>query len=266
MRFYASLIWAELKRGFQLHVRYPVQTLTEIVSISLFFFGLLAGLRALGGGSPEDFRTAAGEKLVGFLTMFVALSALQAVSHLVADDAMVGTLEQIYLSPVGITRISIIRDFAELVVFVPLLAVLGIVISLITGVRFHLPWGTIAVLTLVMRFGMLGLGLALGGLTLAVKRTGPIVNLISMAIFGISMVPYRAYKGVLEAIAGRFPYTRALSLLQDAMVRGKTLSSMAASGQLLELFLASLAFFLVGVAVLEWADRYARRKGLVGGY
>lgn len=266
MRLYARLTWAELKRSFQLHVRYPVQTLVEVISLSLFFLGLLAGLRAVGGASPEDFRAAAGEKLVGFLTMFLALGALQAVSHLVADDALVGTLEQIYLSPVGITRISIIRDFVELFTFVPLLVVLGIIISLITGVRFHLPWGTIAVLALIMRFGMLGLGLALGGLTLAVKRVGPIVNLLSMAIFGMSMVPYGAYKGVLEALAGCFPYTRALGLLQDAMVRGKTLSSMAASGELAELFLASLGFFVVGVMVLGWADRFARRKGLVGGY
>lgn len=266
MSFCTRLILAELTRCIRLHVRYPVQTLVELVSLSLFFFALLAGLRALGGGSPEEFRAAAGEKLVGFLAMFVALGAIQAVSRLVADDAMVGTLEQIYLSPAGITRISIIRDLAELITFMPLLAVLGIVISSVAGVRLRLPWATVAVLTLTLRLGMLGLGLALGGLTLAVKRVGPIVNLLSMGIFGMSMVPYGAYKGVLEAIASRFPYTLALSLLQDAMVRGKTLSSMAASGRLLELFLASLCLFAAGVAALEWADRYARRKGLVGGY
>src|SRR5688572_12611146 len=88
---------AEAVRDFAMALRYPLELLSGVVIMYVFFIGIvtggaaIAGVQALGAHSLE-------QMVISFCMWFLALASLNAMSVDLEGEARQGTLEQIYLN------------------------------------------------------------------------------------------------------------------------------------------------------------------------
>ena len=93
--------WIELKR-------YPFNLLSGLIALYLIFFVVFAGYKALGSGSPRFGSTLDGI-VVGFMMWTFAISAYSTLSWELMNEARMGTLEQLYMTPLGFGWVCIFR-------------------------------------------------------------------------------------------------------------------------------------------------------------
>jgi ABC-2 type transport system permease protein len=112
------LFRAVLKKRFILLVRYPVNTLSQLVTIYLFFVVFFFGGKALAGAS---FSNTLGGIIVGFFIWTMAIVAYSGLAWNMTREAQWGTLEQLFMSPFGFGQV--------------------ISITVVVNVLFSLLWG-----------------------------------------------------------------------------------------------------------------------------
>ena len=87
--------------------RYLPNTLSMVVTFYAIFLMFVLGIQVLG--TPENAATNTQYVIVSTALWFLVLMAMQGISWEVTQEAMRGTLEQLYMSPVGAWRILLAR-------------------------------------------------------------------------------------------------------------------------------------------------------------
>ncbi len=215
-------------------LRYPVAFVTNLLAAAVFLALLAFAGRAVSGAhSPVPL-------LLGFMVMV----SLQNPSRIVEDPA--GAPEECMLSRWTLTGLMILETLARglwmtlqlSLTFVLLLLPLGLEAQ---ELRTFFQWAPLA------WWVGLGPGLMLASATLLFKRTGALLNLVSLLVLGGAVLPVGA--GWVGYV---FPYVELL-----ALVRGAPGSAGGA-------WIAATAWVLVGVLLLRAAERYGARHGLLG--
>jgi ABC-2 type transport system permease protein len=253
---------AEFKRYFLLEWRYPVEGIGKLVMLFLLFRAITWGgnmiAPTLGG---EAFTRGQTERLVGYTFFFLVAVVMQNGANLIKQESELGTFEQVYLSPVGLAYIILCRSIsgvaANLVPMTILFSFTAWTLSLsITEVSVSIPF-----ILILGSMGMQGIGFFLSGVALIFKRIQVIVNLLTLLLLAISVLPSSQMTGNLEVLTSWFPFTQAIKLLANSLL-GQPL----VSRQLVILSLSSAALFIAGYLFLTWLEKIALDKGLIGQY
>ncbi|HON42438.1 MAG TPA: hypothetical protein PLM74_04800 [Bacillota bacterium] len=267
------VLWHELKRGLLRRARSPVEFITE--SLAAYIFLVVAVLAASGrmpmpsgmampaSGDPQG--RAASEVMLAFACVFCCLGAVQGASLLATEEPGTAILEQLAMSAFPLWVIALLRDIASFVSFIPSMALIMGAVSLTTGVPFPWPAAAALVPMAMMRLAMLGIGYALGAVALLVKRVGGLVNLVSMVVFALALVPVRQWGGVLGTLGIVFPYRWWYGLTVDLTFRGNETAQLLAGGVARPgMALASimtLVYFFAGLLAFNAAFRASLRRG-----
>ena len=169
-----------------LRVRYAFNTLTNLVTIYVFFALIFFGGRAIAPQAIDDSLTGI---IVGFFLILTATVAYSDLSWELIREAQWGTLEQLYMSPLGFGRVVTIKTAVNLLVafaFGGLL--LGAMLvttgeTLVLDPLVVLPVGFLSVCTAV------GVGYVLGGLALVFKRIENVFQIVQFAFVGLVAAP-----------------------------------------------------------------------------
>ncbi|HEY3378563.1 MAG TPA: ABC transporter permease [Armatimonadota bacterium] len=256
-----NVFLAELRRGWLLFLRYPSETVTGIVSLTAIFLALFLGARYIAGGGGAQFGTRLDGIIVNYLLWSLTIFALGDMGWTIQMEAQTGTLEQLYLSPYGPRRIFLLRAVADLFgQLVMITAVMGLIL-LITRRSLHFTVSIIPPL-LTTILGTLGLGFVLGGLTLLFKRIQNVLQLTQFVVLFMIVVPIEGWHGWARILGACIPLAPSTALLRQIMVHGAPVTL----GPLAVAVLNGLAYFYLGQALFLYADRMAKRRGLLGGY
>ena len=253
------LLLAELRRMGTLYRRYPLEVISGVMVVALTFGLLLAGGYYLAG--PEaQFGDRIESLIVGYWLWTLVLFALGDSAATFRTEALTGTLEQMYLSPYGLLRITVARTIASTLLNVAISAAVLVLLLAVTDKALRFPPAALVPLIAGVAAAY-GIGLALGGLALVFKRADGPLNLARFLMIVPVLVPLEN-DAATRGLAALLPVAPAATVLRDVMARGQALEAAAVGAALLN----GMLYLTAGAILLACADAVVRRRGLAGQY
>ena len=138
---------------------------------------------------------------------------------------------------------------------------------LLLGIRIPVRLEGVPVFALTIS-GLYGFAFILGGATLVFKQVDALGNMLSNMLLFLngSFLTVERMLVWLESVARALPTTQGIVVLRRVVLDGVPLAAVWQDGSLVWLTVHSAFFLLVGWAVFLWAERVARRRGLLGQY
>jgi ABC-2 type transport system permease protein len=254
---YLQLIKMVLYREYLIFVRYPANAIGGIF-ISVFFFGVLFyGGRMLDGQALNDSLEGI---IVGYFLWTLSIGAYQSISNDIGSEVQWGTLERHIMTPFGFAPVALLKGAAKIVRTFITSAVVLVIMLLLTGSTLNLNILTTLVVATLSIVSVLGLGFAVGGVTVLYKRISNWLNLLQFGFIILISAP------VLEQPWMRYlPLAHGSALLQRAMRDGTPLWGFSVP-ELGLLVAVAVGYLAGGYAIFQLATRRARRLGVLGDY
>ncbi len=250
----------ELKESFQYRTALAIDLVVLLLVYSgLLFSGRFTWIYRRYGGKLGDSR---GMMLLGYLFWSYSMYALSQMGNDIAREASLGTLEQKFMGVVPIQLLLAAKALGGSVVSSFSVIVLVVISTLFFGV--HLEITAIAVLALLITLvGMYGLGFAVAGLAILVKRTGQLVFLLQILLLFLTgtFLPLDVMPAPVAFLGKTIPLTWGIDVSR---------ASVAGTGGIatrwMWLLLTSTASLAFGLLVFSWFCRKAREDGALGRY
>ena len=254
-----TLLLAELKRNWILLWRYAAEAISGLIGITVVFYGLFLSAKYVAGPGLK-----LGDRLdsivIGYVLWSLALFILGDIAGGLQREAQTGTLEQVFLSPFGASRVFLIRAVASLTTQLALNASILLIIMLLTGTRLAFPPALVLPLITVL-LGAYGISLAMGSLALLLKQVQQLIGIFQFVLLFVLTVPIEESTGT--AILGwLLPMAPGAALLRQLMAQGRPLDLT----QLLVALINGTVYFGLGLVLFRWAEREAKRRGRLAGY
>lgn len=257
---------AEVKRSLLMLTRYKIHTITNFIVVYMLFMGIFYGIKFLSPGN-QIFGASAGGMIVGYIMWVYVLQGLD-VGYSLANEATLGILEQIYMSPVGPLFILFSKAVANaiegLFFYIPLL----ILLPLSTNIKLNIPFIPIIIVFILTLMGIYGFGYIFGGLNLIYKKLGPIQQILQFVflLFAGVLVPIENLPRGLQVFAYSLPLTQGIRCMRMLMVDNLSFMAIVQSGEITKLILNSGIYLLVGMISYLIADRFVRSRGGLAQY
>lgn len=255
-----ELFLAEFKRSWTEFIRYPVEAIAGVVITTLIFYGLFLGARYIAGPTLQ-FGNRLDEIVVVYVLWILVIFIFNDIAIGLQIEAQTGTLEQVFLSPFGAPRVFLARAVASLMLRLVLILSVLLLIMVLTGIRLQFPPSILFPLC-TMLLGAYGLAFMMGALALLFKRIQQLLGLSQFALLFLLGVPTETWVGPLQGLRLLLPMTLGASGLRDLMAlnQGVDLFQFALA------LLNGVGYFALGLLVFSWAEREAKRRGILGGY
>ncbi|TVP61106.1 MAG: ABC transporter permease [Nodularia sp. (in: Bacteria)] len=255
-----KLFLAELRRSWIISIRYPLQSIGRIFVFASIFYGLFLSSRYVAGDAFQ-----LGDRLdsiiIGYVLWTLTSFILASLAGELQIEAQTGTLEQLFLSRYGATKVFLMRMLADL--SLQILQIFGIlvIIMLLTGSRLDFP-PTLLFPFVTVVLGANGFAFALGSLSLIFKRLQQLLGLTQFPLLFLLTIPTESWTGSARILAALLPMTPGAELLRDLMARGESLNLT----KLLIAFINGTVYFAVGLWIFHQAEGKAKQQGILRGY
>jgi len=252
---------AEFRRQYVNLRRYPTEFLSQIVIVVVIFYGLFLGANYMAGG--QMFGGRLNSVIVGYIVWGLIVDSVGSMGFNIANEAQNGTLEQVFLSPLGPTRVLLLRNIAELLYT---LIFMGIVMGLIMVLTGHyLILSPLDLVPAVLAVGAsMGIGFMVASVTILFKRSQQLLALLQFVLLFLVMTPFTTFPGIWHKIAMVIPMAPMVGLMKDMMVNNLPMSR---DGMLVLWSVVNLALWLtIGMGIFGVACKKARRKGTLSHY
>ena len=260
---FPTLLRYVLYKRFLLLVRYPANTLAQLVSVYLFFavifFGGRVAAESVGAGAGALAATFDG-LIVGWFLWTMSLTAYFSLAMNITRESQWGTLEQLYMSAYGFGAVMVANVVALLVESALWGAVILPLMLVTTGRPLTVDLLTVGPVAFFALLSVVGIGFVFGGLALVYKRIENVSQLMQFALIGLIAAP------IADVPALRYlPLVQGSAMLQRAMQGGVRLWEFPAA-DLAILAGTGVVYGLAGFYVFSRASDYARKKGVMGHY
>lgn len=237
--------------------RYAFDSIASLIGMYLLFLTLFFGVRGLTDVTEG---ATLSSLILGFNVWVLLAFAYSNVAGGLLGEAQTGTLEQVAMAPCGLLAAVLIRfwvAFAFLIVQIALLLVLAMTT---TGVWLHFDVVSVVPLLLGAATGILGIGLAMGGLALVFKRMQNVSALVQFGLVALVAVPVDRFPLVKFV-----PISLGYQLLRKVMIDEVPITAIPV-GDLAILFASAGVFLLLGVVAFQRMEAIAKDRALLGQY
>lgn len=253
----AGLLAAMLRRELLLLRRYPADLGGQLVVVYVIFLGIFLGGRTI---APTFIEGSLEALVAGYFLWSVIVGAYSGFAEGMIAEAQWGTLEQLMMSPIGVTWIVTLYALVRIVVSVAFSTVIliAIMITTWTWIGFDL-----VSFVPIVAFGVLpalGIGFALGGAALVYKQVSNVFPLLQFVFAGLLVAPVSSMPALKL-----LPSTQGGYLLQRTVGEGQSLWTLPPA-EVGILVVTGVAYLGLGVGVFYLFDRYARAKGVLAHY
>jgi ABC-2 type transport system permease protein len=258
---YLALFKAQLKMRYIYLKRYYFDTLSMIITMFLVFLIIFYGAMALlGGVTPTDSGDTLEGIVVGFMVWTFALVAYANLSWGMIEEAQQGTLEQLYMSPLGFGWVNIFRVAASFIVNALMVIVVLLLMMATTGKWLNLDVLSLIPLILLTVAGAYGIGFFMGGLALVFKRVQSALQVLQFVLVIFIAAPF----GWLPFMKF-LPLSLGTRLIGMVMIEERSLLQLP-PGDVLFLIGNSAFYFGLGFLAFKFFEDVARDRGLLGHY
>lgn len=257
MNEHLNLLYAIAKKKVVLLVRYPVNTLSQLVSIYALFAVIFFGGSAVAGPSLSESLSGI---MVGFFLFTAAIVAYSGLSWNVTREAQWGTLEQLFMSPLGFGTVVSLKVVVNVVYSILWAGIVLAMMLVTTGQSLALDVLTVGPLLVLALASAVGIGFVFGGLALLYKRIENAFQLVQWGFIAFIGAPVGQYE-----LLGWLPLAQGSYLLRRAMEGGVRLWEFP-TADLAVLVVTSVGYLAFGYYCFDRAQRRARRQGVLGHY
>ena len=255
-----ELFLAEFRRAWIQFLRYPFESVGGIIITTTFFYGLFLSAKYIAGPSLQ-----LGDRLdsivIGYVLWTLMIFILADVAGELQQEATTGTLEQVFLSRFGAIKVFLMRTLANLTFQLILTVGILLIIMALTGSRLNFPPTLLFPLVTVL-LGAYGIAFTMGSLALLFKRVQRLLGIFQLFLLFLIATPTENWTGQAKLLAELLPMTPGAGLLRALMARGESLD-------LIKLGIALLngaVYFAIGLLIFRFAEKEAKRRGILGGY
>jgi len=252
---FLTLIAVEARMLYWSLRRYMFNTVAMVVVMFLIFMGMFWGVKTIGGtGVTGD---SLDSMLVGYILWVSAMLALSNTGSEITNESQRGTLEQLYLSPMGAERILFVKAVINMVFnFLFITAMLYLSMAS-TGrwMNINLPY--LYGMVLLSTLSLVGISFMMGGIGLIHKRISSVNGILSFGLIGLMLLP--TYPMTPYAF---LPFVAGAAAVRNSIVRGHVYPIWW------YLFIAgnSLIYLVLGLFVFVKMEKKARRLNKMGQY
>lgn len=257
MRKTLGLFWAVLYKEFILLKRYPVNTFGYIVGMYALFLVVFFGGRAVAGQRFDD---SIGAVIIGYFLVVMAITAYQDLSGKFTREAQWGTLEQLFMSPLGFGRVSVMLAVANVLMTFFFGGIILVLMLATTRTPLQVDLLSVIPIVVLTIMSVLGVGFVFGGAAVRYKRISALFSLLQFGFLGLVAAPVQQYP-VLKFL----PLSQGSYLLGRVMEDGARIWELPAD-ELAILAGVGVAYFAVGYLVFGFTTYQARKKGVMGHY
>ena len=239
-------------------LRYLPNTISLIVTFYVIFLAMFLGISVVGDPATVDANLRFA--IVGNAFWFLLLVGVSSMGWELTTEATRGTLEQLAMSPMGMTRILLARMVGTLGVHLVITVGMLLLTMLTAGqwLSFDLP--LLAAVLLPTFVAVLGLGFMVAGLALVYKQISALLQVLQFVFLGFAFVPLSVAPWLELA-----PVVKGIDMVRMALVDGVTLAAFGPSDWL-SLLLNGAVYLAAGLAAFRLAERRAVNRGLLGQY
>ena len=256
------VLYNEVRKELIITWNYRANAAIELLTL-VFVFVFIS---YFAGGGELDSERLPGS-LLGFLLWFYAAFAISGMSGGITGEASIGTLEQLYMSPMPTWLVFVGRVIATFVKGTAMVVLLGVVLAMILPVTLPLEVAALPPFALTM-VGLFGFGYAIGGLTLVFKQISSASGLLTNVLLFLNgaLLPVHHFPPWLETVAVFLPTTQGIIVLRKVVVDGMSLTAVWQDGSMVFLAVQSVLFLAVGWILFNVGERVAKQRGTLGQY
>lgn len=256
-RGHGRFAMAAARKRILLLIRYPVNTLSQFLTIYLLFLVIFLGGRAV---APATITDSLAGIIVGYLLWTMSLTAFAGLSWNVTREAQWGTLEQLYMSPFGFGHVMAIKMVVNVVESFLWGAGILVLMMATTGQLVHVDPVTVVPLIALSVAPAVGIGFALGGVAVRFKRIENAFQIVQFVLIGLIAAPISDVP-----LVQWLPLAQGSAMLQRTMAQGASLWALPLE-ELVVLMVTGVGYLALGFLVFQWCQRWARRAGVMGHY
>lgn len=255
---FIQLIKANTRMEFIELKRYLPNTLSMIATIYIIFLGMFLGLNVVGDPAQADMHIQ--HVIVNYIFWYLTLMTLLNVGTTIMLEATRGTLEQLYMSPLGMWKILLARliGYTSLamvtVIFLLFLSMLTANQWLYLKPEMTLP---ILILTLI---GIVGVGFMIAGASVIFKQINAFMQILQFILAALAFVPLSVAPYLVIA-----PFVKGVDMIRFVMIHGYSWADFTWMDYT-ALIANSIAYLAVGILVYKKCEKIAMERGLLGNY
>lgn len=238
--------------------RYLPNTIALVVTFYIIFLAAFFGIMFIG--DPASFDTNVQYSIVSVVFWSLTMMTMNFIGYSVITEATRGTLEQLYMSPMGVWKIMLTRIVSQLGLQSVIMILLLFGAMLTSGQWLSLnPMTTIPIIIVTM-ISMVGVSFMIAGLAIIVKQIQAFLQIFQFVLMGLVFVPITVAPFLAFA-----PFVKGVNMVRTVMLENLTLTDLSLSDYGV-LILNSLVYFILGLVVFDRCEKIAMKKGLLGQY
>jgi ABC-2 type transport system permease protein len=238
--------------------RYMANTLSMLFTFYFVFLAMFLGIELVG--DPSMVEENVQYVIVSYIFWFLAMMAMQGIGWEIMTEAQRGTLEQLYMSPMGVSRIFAARMIGYIALYMVLIIFLLFISMATAGTWLNLDVVSIFPILILTLISMIGVGFMIAGMSIIFKQINAFLQIaqfifMALTFVPISVAPYLAYA----------PFVKGVDLVRQIMMNGLTLSGIPLMDYVI-LIGNAIVYLLLGLFLFSRCEKYAMSKGLLGHY
>ncbi|MFC7678856.1 ABC transporter permease [Paenibacillus sp. GCM10028914] len=238
--------------------RYLPNTFALVFTFYIVFLAAFFGITSIGDPASLDMNIQYSIVSVAFWSL--TMMTMNFIGFSVITEATRGTLEQIYMSPMGVWKIMLTRIIAQFGLQSVIMIILLFAAMLTSGQWLSLnPMTTIPIIIITM-ISMVGVSFMIAGLAIIVKQIQAFLQIFQFVLMGLVFVPLTVAPFLAFA-----PFVKGVNMVRTVMIEDLTLTQLPLADYAV-LIINSLVYLIAGLFVFHRCEKIAMRKGLLGQY
>ncbi|MCK5131953.1 MAG: hypothetical protein KAR40_07365 [Candidatus Sabulitectum sp.] len=235
--------------------RYMFNTVAMVVVLFLIFMGMFWGVKTIGGSGVTG--DSLDSMLVGYILWVSAMLALGNTGSEILGESQRGTLEQLYLSPLGAHKIFFFRALVNILFNFIIMTIMLYLSMAATGRWMSVNLLYLYGMVLLSTLSLVGISFMMGGLGLIHKKISSVNGILSFGLIGLMLLP--TYPMTPYAF---LPFIAGAAAVRNSIVQGASFPAWW------YLFIAgnSIFYLALGLAVFKKMETKAKKLNKMSQY
>ncbi|WP_054949326.1 ABC transporter permease [Numidum massiliense] len=257
MRWF-NLLKANTRKEYIELKRYLPNTIAEVLTFYCIFLAMFYGIKMTG--DPKTMDVSIQFTMVSYISWYLAMSIMNFIGWVITNEALRGTLEQLYMSPLGAWRVLMSRLLASTLFHFGIIIALLYLSMATTGQWLSFDVLTILPVLAITLVSMFGVAYIVAGMSIVLKQVQAFLQIFQFILMGLTFVPVGAVKFLVY-----FPFVQGIDLIRNIMINDVTFSQIPWQDWL-TITVNATVYLVIGIFVFRRCERVAMDKGLLAHY
>lgn len=251
-----TLFKVNMKRELILIKRYWMNTLSMIISFYIIFLAMFLGIQVVGDPSTAELNTQ--YVIINYIFWYLTMAVMSGIGWVVMNEVTLGTLEQLYMSPLGAWRIFLARIVSSTIVEIGIVIVMLILSMLTAGTWLNLDILSILPIFVLTIISMIGVSFMIAGMAVIFKQINSFLQISQFIFAGLTFVPLS-----VAPILVFFPVVKGVDMVRQIAIHNYTLADFSLMDYT-ALILNAIVYLVLGIIVFLRCEKHAMEKGILG--